>query len=107
MNKVLIFIASFLLGSNVSAGVVGVDNVEINEIAAYDDYEGGIIRIEMSNSHSVCPVGGYLNPNSPGFERLYSLLLIQASTGKSARFQLYDDRVIGSLCEVDGIRLKF
>jgi len=89
------------------AEIVGVSDVKITEISAYDDYEGGIIRIEMSNVHSSCPNGVYLNPNSVGFDRLYSLAIVAATTQKTTRFQLYNDKIISGLCEIDAIRLKF
>ncbi|MBA6233658.1 MULTISPECIES: hypothetical protein [unclassified Colwellia] len=89
------------------AEIVAVGDVKITEISAYDDYQGGIIRIEMTNVNSSCPNGGYLNPNSVGFDRLYSLAIVAATTQKIARFQLYNDKIIAGLCEIDAIRLNF
>lgn len=102
---------SLLLGFLVSGGawadIVNVDNVRISEVSVYDDFEGGIVRLQMSETHPSCPDGSYLKPGSEGFDRLYSLVLVQASADKAAKFQLYDDRNIGGLCQVDAIRLKF
>lgn len=82
------------------------DNL-ITQISAYDDYGNGLVRIEISNSHSSCPVGGFLNRDSVGFEQLYSLALVAASTKQSSIFQLHTNEPAGGLCEIDAIRLNF
>jgi hypothetical protein len=89
------------------ATIVGVSDVKVLEIAAYDDWEGGIIRIEMSTSIPECPVGSYLDPKKPGYDQLYALLMVMATTGRTARFQLYNNHIKSGLCEVDAIRLRF
>lgn len=107
MNKLLF---AFILGFcslNLSAAIVTVENIKITEISAYDDYQNGIVRVEMSNTHPACTSGSYLKPDSIGFDALYSLLLSSATARLTAKFQLYDDRVIDGLCEIDAIRIKF
>ncbi len=94
MKMMLVLVTGILLACNAGAAIVNVDNVLITEVTAYDDFEGGIIRIQMPNTHASYGAGSYLNLESTGFKHLYSLLLLQASSGKSARFQLYYDRKV-------------
>lgn len=109
MKKIitLMFLSMFFNVAN--AQVVGISNNKIEQITVYDDYEGGLIRIELSNSHSNCPIGGFLNPSSPGFQQLYSLAMLAASMQKEIIVQLYTEtnRMKASLCEIDAIRLNF
>lgn len=107
MKKMLVVFLFGLLSLNVTAAVVTIDDIKVTEVSAYDDYQGGIVRVEMSATHSACTSGSYLNPASTGFDSLYSLLLTSATACLSIKFQLYDDRIIDGLCEIDAIRTKF
>lgn len=107
MGKVIIVFFAVIFSGYVSADIQSFGGNKIKQISAYDDYEGGIIRIEITNSHSSCPVGGFLNPNKPGFDQLYSLALVAATSQKDATIQLYTHLITAGLCEIDAIRLDF
>ena len=105
MKKFLftLLFSSFCLNAEIQT----LSNVKITEVAAYDDFQGGIVRIALSQNASACSAGVYLNRNATGFGELYSLTLVAATTGREIKIQLYDDRITAGLCEVDGIRLFF
>jgi hypothetical protein len=107
MQKLMAAALLSLVGHGAGAGVVYLDNVTINEVSSYDDWEGGIVLVGTSSKLSSCSAGQYLNPQSPGFERLYSLALVGATSREPVRLQLYDDRKIGDRCEIDAIRIFF
>ena len=87
------------------AGVLNTEVGRIKSIYTYDDAEGGIVYIQITMPIDVCPSGAYLNREAVGFKELYSIAVAAMMANKDVLFQLYNDRINGSRCEVDAIRV--
>lgn len=104
MKKILLaatFLMSFSLNSH--ATILATDITTITELFTYDDYSGGVVIVNLAYALPACPNGGYLNPASVGFKSLYTSALLAFAMGKNVRFQLYDDRILATRCEIDNI----
>lgn len=104
MKKYLLLMTILLPQIASASNIEYVDQVKINEISVYDDYEDGLIYLGMSKTHPSCSNGAYLKRNSIGFKELYSLVLTAATTRQELKFQIYIDRIKSGRCEVDAIR---
>ena len=93
--------ASFSL----NAEIVYQRDVKITQINAYDDEPDIAAFIYLSSYPADCPKGVYLNPNSSGFETLYSLVLAAFMAQNTVSFQLYNDRLSYGRCEADAIQV--
>ena len=107
MKKALFVLIFTLYAVSTNAEIVYLDNVKVNEVSVYDDWEGGIILVGASSSHSSCPKGQYIKPSALTYEHLYSAALAAGAAQINVRFQLYTDRKIGDRCEIDAIRHYF
>jgi hypothetical protein len=103
--KYIILLLALVVAPISTAAIVTTSEGKITRIHTYDDYKGGTVFIYLSHPISACPAGAYLNPTSPGIERLYSIALASMMANKKVTFQLYDDRIIDTRCEIDAIQV--
>ena len=107
MKKLASILIATLCSLSANAEIVYLDNVKINEVSVYDDWEGGIILVGTSSAHASCSKGQYLKPSALTYDQLYSAALAAGAAQTNVRLQLYTDRKIGDRCEIDAIRIFF
>lgn len=103
--KLILSVILTCLSSVAIATIKSSSEGHITKLITYDDHLGGTAYIYFSPSISACPSGMYLNPSSPGFERLYSASLAAFLSNRKVVFQIYDDRIQDTRCEVDAIQI--
>jgi len=104
-KKLLATSLLLVVSCSLKAEIVYQREVKITQINAYDDHMNGAIYLYLTQHHNSCPGGNYLNPQSPGFQSLYSMALAAYMANKTVTIQMYDDRVYSTRCEVDAIQL--
>jgi len=103
------FISILLLSAipltSYSASIGTTTTGSITSIFSYDDHLDGAIFIQFDKSLNECPVGGYLNPSSKGFNSLKAVSLAAMMANKKVILQLYKDKIVSQRCEIDAVRI--
>jgi|GEM_PF-7135122 len=104
-KSIPILLLSTIPLTSYSANIGTTTTGNITSIYSYDDYMDGAIYIQFDKSLSECPVGGYLNPSSKGFNSLQAVSLAAMMANKKVILQLYKDKVVSQRCEIDAVRV--
>jgi len=101
--KKLFSLFILLISTATNATVIYQRGVTMTQINAYDNIATIGAYIYLSENHTSCPRGAYLNPEAVNFNSLYSTVLSAFMAEKTVDFQMYDDRVESGRCEVNAV----